>query len=441
MRIGIIGSGYVGLVTGACFAEFGVHVVCMDRDEAKIKSLKGGKVPFFEPGLDDLVSKNIKKGRLEFTSSMADAVAATSVVFIAVGTPPRGDGSADLGYVEEVAKEIAGHLDDYKVIVTKSTVPVGTGKKLKNLISANIKNGKNNNAGFDVASNPEFLREGSAIEDFMRPNRVVIGSDSSKAEAVLMDLYRPLYLIETPFVRTDIETAELIKYASNSFLAVKISFINEMARLCELIGADVRMVAKGMGLDHRIGPKFLHPGPGFGGSCFPKDTRALLNLAREHGLDLEIVGAAVDVNESQKSMMLRKIKDTLGAAKGKTIAILGLSFKPNTDDMREAPAATIITGLIEDGAHIRAYDPIVSAAQAGKCLPESVFYAENPYDAVKGADATVLVTEWNELRNLDLGEIKRLMKSPYFFDLRNVYDVQKMREAGFTYYSVGRPSK
>ncbi|MDA8156927.1 MAG: UDP-glucose/GDP-mannose dehydrogenase family protein [Actinomycetota bacterium] len=437
MRIGIIGSGYVGLVTGACFAEYGVHVVCMDRDEKKIKSLKSGKVPFFEPGLDDLVAKNIKKGRLQFTSRMADAVNSSQVVFIAVGTPPRGDGSADLGYVEEVAREIAAHLDDYKVIVTKSTVPVGTGSKLKKLISAHLKN----ETSFDVASNPEFLREGSAIEDFMRPNRVVIGSDNPRAEAVLMDLYRPLYLIETPIVRTDIETAELIKYASNSFLAVKISFINEMARLCELIGADVHMVAKGMGLDRRIGPKFLHPGPGFGGSCFPKDTRALLNLAKEHGLDLEIVGAAVGVNETQKSLMLRKIKETLGPVKGKTIAVLGLSFKPNTDDMREAPSARIISGLMEDGAHIRAYDPIVTAGHASRFLPKGVFYAENPYDAAKGADAAVLVTEWNEFRNLELGEIKKLMKSPNFFDLRNVYEVQKMLEAGFAYYSVGRPSR
>jgi len=432
LHIGVIGTGYVGLVTGACFAEFGVYVTCVDKDPSKIEVLRKGIVPFFEPGLEGIVNKNLKNGRLRFSTQIADAVKDTLVIFIAVGTPPRGDGSADLSYVEEVARQIAQHMNGYKVIVTKSTVPVGTGERLKKIISENLKE----NHHFDIASNPEFLREGSAIEDFMRPNRVVIGAESPEAIAILKDLYRPLYLIETPFVITNIETAELIKYASNSFLAVKISFINEIANLCEKVGADVHMVAKGMGLDQRIGPKFLHPGPGFGGSCFPKDTLALIKLAEEHGEELKIVRAAVDVNIKQRERMIKKITSSMGDLKGKILAILGLSFKPNTNDIREAPSIYIIKELKRLGAIIKAYDP--AAMNDMMALFPDINYAEDPYEASNGADAIVIVTEWNEFRNLDLERIKLLMRDRYFFDLRNIYEPAKMKQLGFIYHSVGR---
>ncbi len=433
MHIGIIGTGYVGLVTGACFAEFGVNVVCADKDGEKIGALNAGKVPFYEPGLEQIVEKNVKKGFLRFTTKLSEAVSQSLVVFIAVGTPPRGDGSADLSFVEEVAKEIALNLDGYKVIVTKSTVPVGTGRKLKKLIKENLKDG----GDFDVASNPEFLREGSAIEDFMRPNRVVIGTDSPQAAAILKDLYNPLYLLDTPFVLTDIETAELIKYASNAFLATKISFINELSRLCEKVGADVGTVAKGMGLDKRIGPKFLHAGPGFGGSCFPKDTRAILTLARENGLDLRLIESSVLVNEEQKMLMAGKIKDAMGPLGGKTLCVLGLSFKPNTDDMREAPAISIIGEIMKEGAAVRAFDP-VATGMAKKVLPPGVSYFKDPYEAANGADGLIILTEWNELRNLDMGRMKEILAGDYFFDFRNIYDPARMRQAGFKYFSVGR---
>ncbi len=433
MHIGIIGTGYVGLVTGACFAEFGVNVVCADKDGEKIGALNAGKVPFYEPGLEQIVEKNVKKGFLRFTTKLSEAVSQSLVVFIAVGTPPRGDGSADLSFVEEVAKEIALNLDGYKVIVTKSTVPVGTGRKLKRLIKENLKDG----GDFDVASNPEFLREGSAIEDFMRPNRVVIGTDSPQAAAILKDLYNPLYLLDTPFVLTDIETAELIKYASNAFLATKISFINELSRLCEKVGADVGTVAKGMGLDKRIGPKFLHAGPGFGGSCFPKDTRAILTLARENGLDLRLIESSVLVNEEQKMLMAGKIKDAMGPLGGKTLCVLGLSFKPNTDDMREAPAISIIGEIMKEGAAVRAFDP-VATGMAKKVLPPGVSYFKDPYEAANGADGLIILTEWNELRNLDMGRMKEILAGDYFFDFRNIYDPARMRQAGFKYFSVGR---
>src|SRR5512135_2722007 len=354
MHIGIIGTGYVGLVTGACFAEFGVFVTCVDKDEKKVKSLSKGIVPFYEPGLDELVKRNLKNGRLRFSTKIQDAVDSSLAVFIAVGTPPRGDGSADMSYVEEVAAEIAREIRSYKVIVTKSTVPVGTGARLREIISKKL----TERIDFDIVSNPEFLREGAAIEDFMRPNRVVLGAWSQQAVAILKDLYRPLYLIETPFVITNIETAELIKYASNSFLAVKISFINEISALCERVGADVQTVAKGMGLDHRIGPKFLHCGPGYGGSCFPKDTRALLTIAEQNGSELGIVQSAVAANEKQMMHMIDKIRKGMGSIKGKTFAVLGLSFKPNTNDMREAPAVFIIERLLKEKAVIRAFDPI-----------------------------------------------------------------------------------
>lgn len=433
MHIGIIGTGYVGLVTGACFAEFGVFVTCVDRDEKKIRALKKGDIPFYEPGLEDLIRRNLKNGRLKFSTRIHDAADSSLVIFIAVGTPPRGDGSADMRYVEGVAEEIAHNIKGYKVIVMKSTVPVGTGARVKEIISKRLKE----QVDFDIVSNPEFLREGSAIEDFMRPNRVVLGASSPQAIAILKDLYRPLYLIETPFIITNVETAELIKYASNSFLAVKISFINEISNLCEKVGADVHMVAKGMGLDHRIGSKFLHTGPGYGGSCFPKDTRALLTIAAENSAELGIVRSAVEANERQKSLMIHKIKNGLGEIKGKTIAVLGLSFKPNTNDMREAPAVDIIESLLKGGAKVRVFDP-VAMEDAMKIFNKGVKYARGAYDCAKGADAVVIVTEWNEFRNLDLLRIKKLLNAPYFFDLRNIYEPGKLRDLGFKYFCVGR---
>jgi UDPglucose 6-dehydrogenase len=435
MHIGIIGTGYVGLVTGACFSEFGVFVTCVDRDEKKISQLKKGIVPFYEPGLEELVKRNLQEGRLQFSTKIKDAVESSLAVFIAVGTPPRGDGSADLKYIEEVSKEIARYMDSYKVIVTKSTVPVGTGKKIKEWISKNLKK----DIQFDIASNPEFLREGSAIEDFMRPDRVVIGAESPHAVAILKDLYRPLYLIETPFVITNIETAELIKYASNSFLATKISFINEMALLCDKVGADVHVVAKAMGLDRRIGPKFLHPGPGYGGSCFPKDTRALISIGEALGLELKIVNATVQVNERQKRTMVERIRAVMGSLKGRKVTILGLSFKPNTNDIREAPSVYIIGELLKDGAKVYACDPV--ATEDMKAVYPKVRYFKNVYKAVKDAEAVVLVTEWNQFRNLDLQKVKTLMKEPNFFDLRNVYEPERMQSLGFNYHCVGRNLK
>jgi UDPglucose 6-dehydrogenase len=445
MNIGVVGVGYVGLVTGACFAEFGVSVTCVDNDKKKIRSLKQGLIPFYEPGLEELIQRNVKEGRLTFTTDIAEAVKSSLVIFIAVGTPPRGDGSADLKYIEEVAREIASNLDAYKVIVTKSTVPVGTGDRIRKIVSRHLKE----RIDFDIVSNPEFLREGSAIEDFMRPNRVVIGADSQQAVAIMRDLYKPLYLIETPFVITNIETAELIKYVSNSFLATKISFINEIANLCEKVGADVHMVAKGMGLDQRIGAKFLHPGPGYGGSCLPKDTRALLKIAEEHGVELGVVDAVVKANEKQRESMIKKIKGAMGMLKGKTIAILGLSFKPNTDDIRDAPSLHIIKRLLKEGTKIRAYDPIIRSGEfmvkgielmgEGRALSSKLLkYCKDPYEAAKDAHAVVIVTEWNQFRNLELDRLKTLLKEPYFFDLRNIYEPQRLKEMGFKYFCVGR---
>jgi UDPglucose 6-dehydrogenase len=433
MHIGVIGTGYVGLVTGACFAEFGVAVTCIDKDDKKIRSLKKGDIPFYEPGLEGLVKKNVRNGRLKFSTRIQDAVDSSLVIFIAVGTPPRGDGSADMKYVEAVAEEIAGRISGYKVIVTKSTVPVGTGARLRKIISKKLRE----QVDFDIVSNPEFLREGSAIEDFMRPNRVIIGASSPQAVAIMKDLYSPLYLIETPFVITNIETAELIKYASNSFLAVKISFINEIANLCDKVGADVHMVAKGMGLDHRIGAKFLHPGPGYGGSCFPKDTRALLTIARSHEVEAGVVSAAIEANERQKHLAFQRIRESMGDLKGKTLAVLGLSFKPNTNDMREAPSIFIIEHLLKAKAKVKAYDP-VAMDDAKAIFGNTIHYAKDPYDCMKGADAAVIVTEWNELRSLQLLKVKALLKAPYFFDLRNIYEPAKMKKLGFKYFCVGR---
>ncbi len=433
MNISVIGVGYVGLVTGACFAEFGVNVTCGDKDGQKIESLKKGRIPIYEPGLEELVRKNLKEGRLRFTTDISECVKDCLVIFIAVGTPQGDDGGADLTYVKEVARTIGENMDGYKVIVTKSTVPVGTGK----LIAEIIRKHQTSSCDFDVASNPEFLREGSAVEDFMRPNRVVIGAESPQAIAILKDLYRPLYLIETPFVITSVETAEMIKYASNAFLATKISFINEMANLCEKVGADVHVVAKGMGLDRRIGPKFLHPGPGFGGSCFPKDTMALAKMARDKGMRFEIVEAVINVNKRQRTLMVEKIKRTLKDLKGKTIAVWGLTFKPNTDDMRDAPSIDIVRGLLKEGARIRVFDP-AGMEEARKIFKDTVEYGEDMYRILEGADGLVILTEWNQFRNPDLKRLKALLKEPVVIDLRNVYDPEKMKALGFTYTGVGR---
>ncbi|MEK6560778.1 MAG: UDP-glucose/GDP-mannose dehydrogenase family protein [Nitrospirota bacterium] len=432
MNVGVIGAGYVGLVTGACFAEFGVNVTCIDTNEGKITLLQKGVVPFYEPGLEELIRKNVNEGRLQFSNNTAESVKKSDVIFIAVGTPSLEDGSADLSYVDSVARTIAENLNGYKVIVTKSTVPVGTGERVRNIIK-DIRN----DGDFDIVSNPEFLREGSAIGDFMRPDRIVIGSGSERATSVMRDLYRPLYLIETPFITTDVETAEMIKYASNVFLAAKISFINEMANLCEKVGANVQVVSKAMGLDKRIGPKFLHAGPGYGGSCFPKDVRALLQIAESHGYDFKIARSVIEVNITQKDRMITKIEHALRGAGGKTIGILGLSFKPNTNDIRESPAVHIIEGLLDIGANIRVYDP-VAMDDTKSVLGQRVTYCSDAYDAASNADAIILVTEWNQFRNLELERLKGLLKHPVFIDLRNVYEPDRMRKSGFDYYSVGR---
>ena len=432
MHICVVVFCYVGLVTGACFAEFDVSVTCVDKDEARIELLKQGEVPFYEPGLAELVSKNVKQGRLSFTSDAGSAIRQALVVLIAVGTPSAPDGGADLKYIREVAVTIGQNLDGYKVIVTKSTVPVGTGQ----MISQIIEEQRESEVAFDVVSNPEFLREGAAIEDFMRPNRVVIGAESDQAVAILKDLYSPLYLIETPFVVTDVQTSEMIKYASNAFLATKVSFINEMANICEQVGADVHQVAKGMGLDGRIGPKFLHAGPGFGGSCFPKDIKAIDKIGHDHGYSFEIVKAVIRVNKRQRKLMVAKINQALGGVKGKSLAILGLTFKPNTDDMREAPSIAIIRSLQRQGAKIRAFDP-AGMKEARKML-KSIYYAKDAYDAANGAHGLVIITEWNQFRNLNWKRMAELLKEPVVVDLRNIYEPKKMQALGFHYTCVGR---
>jgi len=432
VHISVIGTGYVGLVTGASFAEFGLNVTCMDTDAQRIAKLEKGGVPFYEPGLAELVSKGLRENRLAFTTDIARAVDQALVIFIAVGTPARSDGSADLSYVEEVGRGIARHMTGYKVIATKSTVPVGTGERIRDVIRAH----QPERCRFDMVSNPEFLREGSAIEDFLRPNRVIIGAESPEAIAIMKDLYRPLYLIETPFVITDIASAEMIKYASNAFLATKVSFINEIANVCERVGADVQVVAKGMGLDRRIGSKFLHAGPGYGGSCFPKDIAALIQTGQGVGYELEIARAAGRVNEQQRLLMVEKIRVALGGLQGKTVALLGLSFKPNTDDLREAPALMIAQRLMAQGAALRAYDP--EALEEGAKLLPGLIPCANAYDAAQGADAAVLVTEWNQFRNLDLDRVKAVLRRPVFVDLRNVYEPDRMAALGFYYVSVGR---
>jgi len=436
MRIAIIGTGYVGLVSGACFSEFGVSVSCVDQDAAKIAGLQRGEMPIYEPGLAALVAGNAAAGRLSFTTDLAMAVAGADAVFIAVGTPSRrGDGHADLSYVFAAAEAIGRALSGPAVVVTKSTVPVGTGYRV-----AEILRGTRPKGGVEVAANPEFLREGSAIADFMRPDRVVIGADSERARAVLRQLYRPLYLIETPMLFTDVATAELVKYAANAFLATKITFINEIADLCEVLGADVQDVARGIGLDGRIGRKFLHAGPGFGGSCFPKDCRALVRTAGEAGAGLEIVETVLKVNEARKRRMADKIAAACGGSLiGKSLAVLGLTFKPNTDDMRDAPSLEILPRLIAAGARVRAFDP-EGMGEAERLMPEPV-YCRDAYQAIDGADALVLLTEWNEFRALDLDRVKSLLANPLVIDLRNIYQPQEMADAGLAYVSVGRPEQ
>lgn len=434
MKVTMLGCGYVGLVSGTCFAEFGASVTCFDIDKTKVNKLLAGEVPIYEPGLNELLEKNVEQGRLSFTDNLNDCISDSDLVFVAVGTPTRrGDGHADLSYVYQAAQDIAPLLKGYTVIVDKSTVPVGTARNVKRIIAE-----ANPDADFDVASNPEFLREGAAITDFMRPDRVVIGVENKRAENVLRELYRPVNLIEAPILATDLESAELIKYASNAFLVTKISFINEMSVLCEAVGADVHSVAKGMGLDGRIGRKFLHPGPGYGGSCFPKDTQALVRIAKEHGASSRIVEAVIEVNEAQKARMIKKIRSALGGNEsGKTIAVLGLTFKPETDDMRDAPSLAILPKLIENGCKVNAHDP-QGIDEAKSLLPSTVQYYDDIYAALNAADAVVLMTEWNMYRNLDMDVIKEKLNQPVFIDLRNVYEPETMKSLGFDYHCVGR---
>lgn len=457
--ISIIGTGYVGLVTGTCLSEFGMQVTCMDVDEKKIEGLKNGIIPIYEPGLDDLLNKNYRAGRIKFTTSIKEAVENSTAIFIAVGTPPREDGSADLQYVMAVARAIAKNINSYKVIVDKSTVPIGTGRLVKNVVKEVLAE-REVKIDFDVVSNPEFLREGSAVRDFMHPDRIVIGTESEKARNIMKNIYNVLYLIDTPFIFTTIETAELIKYASNAFLAAKITFINEIANLCDAVGADVRDVSKAMGLDGRIGKYFLHPGPGYGGSCFPKDTKALVNIGKAFNMDMSLVRAVISANENQKKHMVDKIERKLGDLKGKVISVLGLAFKPETDDIRESPAITIIKELFDRGAVIRAYDPAamenaskyafnevesIYSSSIGRIPMEyayskeyKIVYCSNEYDAIAGSDALVILTEWNQFRHLDLQKIKELMTGNRFFDFRNIYNKVELENIGFEYECVGR---
>ena len=434
MNICVVGTGYVGLVTGACLADFGMNVTCVDKDETKIEKLLRGEIPIYEPGLDAIVAKNTKAGRLHFTTELDVSIRQALAIFIAVGTPPKEDGSADLSYVVQVAESIAENLNGYKVIVTKSTVPIGTGQMIEKILDEQC----SEHQPFSVVSNPEFLREGSAIGDFMRPDRVVIGARDPQAIAIMKDIYAPLYLIETPFVITNVETSELIKYASNAFLATKITFINEVAQLCERLGADVHHVAKGMGLDKRIGPKFLHPGPGYGGSCFPKDTQALADIARRVDRPFEIVETVIRVNDRIKESSIAKVRTALdGEVEGKTVAVLGLSFKPETDDMRDSPSLPLVRALIGEGAVVRAFDP-EAMDNARSMLPDSVVYCDDAYDAATGADCLVIATEWNQFRSLNFDRLKEIMEAPVMVDLRNVCNPERMRAAGFIYDSVGR---
>lgn len=434
MRVAMIGTGYVGLVSGTCFSEFGHTVTCVDKNPERIDSLKRGEIPIFEPGLDDLVTRNVKAGRLSFTLDVAAAVADADAVFIAVGTPSRrGDGEADLSYVYAAAREIAGALKGYTLVVTKSTVPVGTGREVERIIRETAPK-----ADFEMASNPEFLREGAAIEDFIRPDRVVCGAESDRAKQLLRSLYRPLYINETPILFTALETAELIKYAANAFLATKITFINEIADLCEKVNVNVQDVARGIGLDGRIGGKFLHAGPGYGGSCFPKDTQALVAIGKKHAAPMRIVETVIDINDRRKRNMADKVIAACGGSiRGKTVGVLGLTFKPETDDMRDSPSLEIVPALQAAGAIVRAFDP--EGMGEAKKLLKNLVWCEDAYDVATGADVLVLVTEWNQFRALDLPRVKALLKQPLLVDLRNVYKPSEMQQAGFTYYSIGRP--
>lgn len=440
MRIGVVGTGYVGLVSGACFAEFGIEVCCVDKDAAKIERLKNNEIPIYEPGLEDMVAKQVEKGRLSFTTDLAEAMEGSTAVFIAVGTPTRvEDGHADMTYVYDAVREIAAHMtNDYTVLVTKSTVPVGTAREIKHILTDELEKLGKTDLEFDIVSNPEFLREGAAISDFIRPDRVVIGAESERAVEVMRDLYRPLYINETPMVVASPETAEIIKYAANAFLATKITFINEVANLCEETGANVQQVAKAIGLDGRIGAKFLHAGPGFGGSCFPKDTLAFTQIGQKYGTPQNIVETVVWVNaERQRAMADRVIKACGGDVKGKRIGVLGLSFKPETDDMRDAPSLQIIPILQEEGAQVAAYDP-VAMEEAKKCLSD-IEWCEDSYEVATGADVLVIITEWNEFRALSIPRLSEIMKSKTLVDMRNIYNPDDMRERGFHYVSVGRP--
>ncbi|MHB1393070.1 MAG: UDP-glucose dehydrogenase family protein [Clostridia bacterium] len=438
-KIAIVGTGYVGLVTGACLSDFGMKVICIDKDIEKINNLNVGHIPIYETGLDLVVERNTEHERLSFTTDIEMAVKESDVIFIAVGTPPLEDGSADLQYVKAVAADIARYMNGYKVIVNKSTVPIGTAKMVKETINTVLVE-RNVSYECDVVSNPEFLREGTAVYDFTHPDRVVIGADSEKAIEVMKKVYKVLYLNETPFVITNVETAEMIKYASNAFLAMKITFINEIANLCEKVGANVQDVAKAVGKDGRIGTKFLHPGPGYGGSCFPKDTRALVEIGKKYGSPMTLIEKTAEANERQKHLMVEKIESAMGNIKGKRLAILGLAFKNNTDDIRESPAITILTGLMEKGAVINVYDPaaMIEARLRLKNIEDNIVYCNDEYEAINEADAVVIVTEWNQFRNLDLDKIKKSLNEPYFFDLRNIYKKNDMIEMGFKYYGVGQ---
>ena len=452
MKICILGTGYVGLVTGTCLSDFGLEVICVDKDSEKIKGLISGKVPIYEPNLESLIKKNVTAGRLTFTTDLKKAVEQSKVIFIAVGTPPNDDGSANLEQIEEVAKEVARYINEYKVIVNKSTAPIGTAAKIKEIINKNViarsevslsprKRRRQSQPtskpfDFDVASNPEFLREGSAVYDFTHPDKIVIGTDSDKALKIMQEIYRPLYLIDTPFVITNPETAELIKYACNAFLATKVTFINEIANLCDKVGADVHQIAKAMGLDGRISSKFLHPGPGYGGSCFPKDTEALYHFSSTCGYEFKLLKGVISANKRQRELMIEKIKYHLGDLKGKTIAILGLAFKQNTDDIRKSPSIDIIQLLLKEGVHIKCFDPL-AMKNTRKILP-NLTYCQDEYETAQGSDALVIATEWNQFRNLDLSKIKKLLKSPILLDLRNLYDPAALKSLGFNYEGVGR---
>lgn len=434
MKICVVGSGYVGLVTGACLADFGMTVTGVDKDVAKIAALERGEIPIYEPGLEEIVEKNVKAGRLTFTTDLAPAIREARAVFIAVGTPPLPDGRADLSFVRQVAEAIGENLNGYKVVITKSTVPVGTGQMVEKV----VRERSGGSHEFAVVSNPEFLREGCALEDFYRPDRVVIGARSERAVQVMLDIYAPLKAAGVPFVIANVESAEMIKYASNGFLAAKITFVNEIAELCERVGADVELVARGMGLDNRINPKFLHPGPGYGGSCFPKDTLAVAQIAEEHGMRFEIIDAVLSANERVRQRMVPKIDAAFGGLAGKTVALLGLAFKGDTDDMRESPAIPIVEGLVAAGARVRAYDP-AAMEQAKQVLPP-IAYCTDPYDAARGADGLVIATEWNQFRALEFDRLQQLLRQPLIVDLRNLYEPERVAAAGLRYVSIGRPA-